>query len=352
VGWDVQEKTAIIDDVDAILAANDAEYTLMDQYLEYQRSFYEKNQRVTGNYSFGFGMGVAAAGESGRMTMDVDGKYDMLMSGATAFQFNTGMTLDAVVKENGRDISREELGAALPMDVDLELRGDLKDGNLYFQSKALSKLLMEEAGGVVTGLENMWYKLDLKALFDEMSGMTGMDYAALMELSMASMDKSFEETLAGVLRELPLVSADMTASDMLALYNAIAADSSFTKSGNSYVNTMELPGLEGFADSSMTFILPTSGGKVNGCVMEMSVELPESMGAMGLTYSFKGQKMEMSMDFDMLLADGSPEGGLKMDFSMTMEMDGTYRVTREQPAVLPPEGAVIMDLNALMPSPL
>ena len=37
VGWDAQTSTVIIDDVDAILAANSETYAMMDRYLEYTR---------------------------------------------------------------------------------------------------------------------------------------------------------------------------------------------------------------------------------------------------------------------------------------------------------------------------
>ncbi len=330
VGWDAQEKTVIIDDVDAILAANGAEYTLMDQYLEYQRGFYEKDQKVTGSYSFGFDMDTAAAGENSKVNMGMDGKYDMLTSGATAFQFNTGMTLNAAVEENGKKLSPEEMGMEVPMDVDMELRGDMKDGVVYYQSAALAGMLGQP------DMASAWYKLDMKALFDQMSEVVGMDYATLLDLSMSSVDKSFEETLSTVLKELPLTSADMTTSDALEMYNAIAADSSFKKSGSSYVNTTELPGADG---ASMILTLPTSGGKVNGCTMEMSMDIPEA-GSMKLDYGLTGKKMTMSMEF-----------GMKMDqfsMDMTMKMDGTYADTKETPAVQPPKDAVIVDLNQLM----
>ncbi len=331
VGWDAQEKTVIIDDVDAILAANDAEYTLIDQYLEYQRSFYEKNQKVTGSYSFGFDMDLNIAGERNKVNMDMDGKYDMLMSSnATAFQFNTDMTLNASAEENGTALSQEELGAEFPMDVDMEMRGDLEDGEVYFQSAALAKLMEQP------DMASAWYKLDMEALFDDASELTGMDYATLMELSMASLDKDFEEILPTILKGLPLSSADMTVSDALELYNAMVADSAFRKSGSSYVNTMKVPGLDG---GSMTLTLTTGRGKVNGCALEMSMDIPEA-GSIKLDYDLKGKEMTMSMDF-----------GLKMDQSsmnMTMEMDGTYADTKDSPTVQPPKSAVIVDMNQMM----
>lgn len=45
VGWDGSNGTVIIDDVDAILAANTETYELMDKYLDYSRTFAQKNQK-------------------------------------------------------------------------------------------------------------------------------------------------------------------------------------------------------------------------------------------------------------------------------------------------------------------
>ena len=51
VGWDGEVAAVIIDDVDAILAANTETYDRMDEYQAYNRTFVEKNQKVTGSYS-------------------------------------------------------------------------------------------------------------------------------------------------------------------------------------------------------------------------------------------------------------------------------------------------------------
>lgn len=329
VGWDPAKGVVILDDVDAILAANDASYTLMDKYIDYCKTFYAKNQKITGSYAMNMGMDMAAAQESAAFTFDVDGKYEMLTAGATAFQFGTDVTLDLSMKENGADVTDEVLGedaALFPMALDLDMRGDMADGKFYFQSAALARLMEQP------DMANAWYKLDLKAMFDEMSGMLGLDYAALMQLSMAAQDMSFSDYLSVMLKNMPLVSAEYTTTDVLSELNVMMADSAFQKSGSTYVSTLEEDG------ARVTFTLYTNGSKVNGCAMEAAAADPV-FGEMKMDMSMRGSKMKVSMDMDMGAADTG-------SFTLRMDMDGAYQATSAKPQTAPPADAVIIDLTS------
>lgn len=332
VGWDAQQGTVIIDDVDAIMAANKETYTLMDKYLAYSKSFSEKNQQVSGSYTADVGMNTAVEGSAMDMSFTVDGDYNMVTAGASALQFNTDMVMDMSMTVDGQDVTSAMTGVAgapqFPMDIDFEMRGDMADGVFYFQSAALADLMGQP------DLANTWFKMDLAAMFDQMSDMLGMDYTALMELSMASLDTSFEETLTSMLKIMPLTSAELTTSDYLALINAVCADSAFEKSGSSYVNTLEMDG------AAMTFTLYTNGSKITGYEIEMTA-LDPSFGSMELTATMKGSKMQMGMSVEMSLEDAG-------DMTMVMTMDGTYQSTSAKPVTAPPAGAVVIDLNQMM----
>ena len=333
VGWDAQQRTVIIDDVDAIMAGNKETYTLMDKYLAYSKSFSEKNQKVTGSYAADMGMSLDAEGSSMDMGFTVDGKYSMVMAGSAAFQFDTDMTMDVSVIMDGQDITSaitQEAGAPqFPLSIDFDMRGDMANGIFYFQSAALTQMMEQP------DLANAWFKLDMADLFDQMSDMIGMDYATLMQLATGSLDASFEDTMAAVLKIMPLTSAEMTTSDYLALFNALCADSSFQKSGSSYVNTIEQDGM------AMSFTLYTSGSKVNGYEIILSALEPEAGMVMEIAATMKDAKMEMDMSMGMAMEDiGS--------ITMGMTMDGTYQPTTTQPVTAPPAGAVVIDLNQMM----
>ena len=339
VGWDASNGTVLIDDVDAILAENDATYNLMDKYLDYSRTYAEKNYQITGSYNMA--MDMAGTTQSEGQDMDLtfgfgaDGDYDMITAGSTAFQFDTDMALDMSMTMNGVDVlelaQAMEGAPVIPESLDFDMRGDLETGVLYYQSAALAELLEQPE------LADVWYQYDMKAMFDQMSSVLGMDYATLMQLSTASLEMSFADALEQMLRAMPLTSAQATTGDYLALINAICADSAFEKSGSRYVNTfVDADGVQG------TFTLYTSGSKVNGYAMELTAE-DETGIQMSLDASMRSNEMQMSMSMAVEDADVS--------MSMEMTMDGTYRATSTQPETEPPAGAQILDLTQMMQPP-
>ena len=275
VGWDAANSVVIIDDVDAILAANQETYTLMNGYLAYGKQFNQQNYKVSGSYQMDMGLDVAAAGESAAMDYGVSGKYQMLIAGPTAFQFQSDMVMDMDIEENGANVNGQIPQDAqgkpqFPMTIDLDMRGDMAQGAVYIQSQALSELLD-------LGMENMWFKLDLAALTGQMGGALGMDYAALLGLVTSSLDMDFETYLDTMLRTAPLNSAQATTADMLALFNTMFADSAFEKSGSSYVSTVQQQGME------MTFTLYADSGKVSGYSIDLTAADP-ILGSRGHLY--------------------------------------------------------------------
>ena len=96
VGWDADQKAVIIDDVDAILADNQATYQRMDEYMAYAKTFTQQDQKVTGSYSAVLDVDSEDA-DIGPMNVDatLKGDYTMIQQGQSAVQFKTGMTADA-----------------------------------------------------------------------------------------------------------------------------------------------------------------------------------------------------------------------------------------------------------------
>ena len=342
VGWDAQIGAVIIDDVDAIMAANTETYELMNQYQAYNRTFVEKNQKITGSYSMDLALNQQAQGSNSDISFTAKGDYDMVTGGATAFQFDTDMTLDATAVTNGVDVTgllaTADGAPILPMELGFAMRGDMADGTFYFN-------LDSEKLAALTGWDTeSWYKLDLAALFDEMADLTGMNYAQLMELSNASLEEDFSQLLPDMLKQMPLTSVQFTTTDYLALINSICGDSHFVKSGSSYKNTfLNEGGITG------TLTISTSGDKVNGYAMELKAD-PAVLGAeMTVSMSMKGSKMEMDMNVAASQGEGQ-EGEIisQVDITLDMTMDGTYQSTNAEPATQPPAGATVVDLMDMM----
>lgn len=313
VGWDGNTATVMIDDVDAILAANTATYEWMDRYMEYGRKYTQDACQVTGGYQMEFTAKDAALEES---LFTWKGDYTMLQS-QKALQFDMNMVFNTSASSQG-DVS---LDMNASIDMDAAMRMDLETGKLYFQSKALSGML---------GAEKLdsWYLLDLKNTMDGLYG-SGY-YQDLLALAYQENDGGFGEALALLLREVTPVSPDMTTKDMLQLYNQLFSDQAFQKSGSSYVSSFQWEGMD------LTFTLFTNGGsQVNGYAMEMSANDPSGL-SMTMTASMKNDKMEMNMEIDDTMMD------------MTMTMDGEYRRSGTKPAGAPPAGAEVVDVMDLM----
>ena len=326
VGWDAGQKAVIIDDVDAILADNQATYQRMDEYMTYAKSFTQQDQKVTGSYSAV--LDVDSKNEDmGPMNVDatLKGDYTMIQQGQSAVQFKTGMTADAKIAINGQDVTQAILGdtgVKLPLSLDVELRGDVTSGLFYVNMTGLSDL---------TGIpDQTWYKMDLKSMFDQMSDTTGMSYDTLMQLSAASADQGFQQTLADILKNAPVTSVNGTTADTLRQLNDMLADSSFKKSGSDYVSTMTEDG------ATVKFTLNYSGNKVVGYAVDMKADM-DDMGSMTMTVGMKDKTLNANMAFT--VDDG--EGSL---VKLTMTMDGAYQATSQKPNTQPPAGAQIVDL--------
>lgn len=158
VGWDAQTSTVIIDDVDAILAANSETYAMMERYLEYTRDLTGGTCKVEGSLAVEMEL-------SSLMTGGIQGDYSMLQSDSSAFQFSTELDME---------LSAPDAEVSAQIDpIDLELRGDLEEGLFYFSSDALTQM----SDPSVTGL---WFKMDLKSMMDQLSLQTGLDYTDLL----------------------------------------------------------------------------------------------------------------------------------------------------------------------------
>lgn len=326
VGWDADQKAVIIDDVDAILTDNQATYQRMDDYMAYAKTFTQQDQKVTGSYSAV--LDVDSEDEDiGPMNVDatLKGDYTMIQQGQSAVQFQTGMTADAKIAINGQDVTQAILGGTdvkLPLSLDVELRGDVTSGLFYVNMTGLSDL---------TGIpDQTWYKMDLKSMFDQMSDTTGLDYATLMQLSAASADQGFQQTLADILKNAPVTSVNGTTADTLRQLNGMLADSSFKKSGSDYVSTMTEDG------ATVKFTLNYSGNKVVGYAVDMKADM-DDMGSMTMTVGMKDKTLNANMAFT--VDDG--QGSL---VKLTMTMDGAYQATSQKPNTQPPAGAQIVDL--------
>ena len=290
--------TVIIDDINAIWAANTETYELMDRYMDYARRYSEGNWRINGSLAMGMASGVDS--------VDLTGDYNMV-SNQTALEFDTALTIDSQL---------DGLNVVLP-DLDLAMRCDVESGMFYFQSQAISA-------------SDTWYSLNMKEFYDALYG-PGF-YDELVALSAASVDMTFGESLKAILQsDTMILHTGSTTQTYLNLFNAMFADSAFERSGTTYTSTpFDLT--EDGVHMVMQVKLYTSGSQINGYGVEMTLS-EEDVPVMSMTVTMRGNQMDMEMLFQV------PE-----EMTMTFSLDGTYQSTSTAPATEPPAGATVVDL--------
>lgn len=325
VAWDGETSTVIIDDVDAILAENTETYELMDQYLDYARKYSQGNYQVEGSYLLTSAPGEMESGVE--IIHTVGGDYS-LISSQTAMQLDLGVSIGGTIM--GAPIS--------PTDMDLDMRADLDTGMLYlyFQSEDLEQLMNNNVqinGETIEfQIPDQWYSLDMKALYDEAYGPGFYEELLALNAVGTNQEATFAQTLEELLKSDTLtLTSTATTSDYLEALNQLLGDSHFQKSGSTYTSTpIDLE--EDGSRILVAFQLYTSGGKVNGYGLEMTIADTEGT-ALALTAEMRDSKMEMLMDFQM-----------PGELSMTMEIDGAYQRTSTAPTTEPPAGATVVDL--------
>ena len=337
VGWDGMTKTVIIDDVDAIWAANTETYELMDKYLAYSEEVAGEKTRMSGDYSVNMYTCNWNAESTDEFSFLMSGAYDSYAKQPSAFQFETDMAWSMNLYSNGEDITQTVLESgelpAIPKTIDFDMRGDLLEGTMYFQSAALCELLEQP------DMANAWYKLDMDAMLEG----SGLSWSELMGGILQQVeDMKTADLIQFALRSSAPSSIYMTTSDTLAMLNAMLGDSAFVKDGNAYYNELSVLGIP----MSLSMTTNASGSKVTGCAVDLYLSDP-LFGEILMSVTMEGKEMAMYMAMDTSASvDLEAAEGTFVVFEMLM--DGTYQSTNKSPAVEPPAGAVIVDLMELL----
>lgn len=300
VGWDAQRRTVIIDDVNALLANNQETYELMEQYQLWTQRFQSQSWQTQGSF-----------------TVDQNkGELVMACDNFTMYATGTGSELEGTIRLSGSG------AAGLPSAIDAVVRGDSQTGAYYFHSKSL----MEE--GAEVGAATVWYQME----YGSDSQTPGESvYGDLLEWADPEQtDGTYEDLIRSKLEALPLDNAEMTCADLLALYNRLAGDSGFERREEGYVNS--------FSQGGRTYSLVLKGSRegINGYTMRASYPDPD-----GVQVSVESSMSQTEMKLS--LQRSNPYTGK----SLTMEAEGTLKVTDRPALTAPPNSAVIVSLDRL-----
>lgn len=154
VGWNGETGTVIIDDIESILAADQATYTKLEALMNYmERVQSVQPAMVKGDYL----MSMTADGEN----LQMGGSYYTISDEKGAMETEMDMSLTG--KMGGEDVA-----AMIPEPIKLELRGDMETNDFYFRSSNLQNTVDGDA----------WYHLKLEVP-EEMKQLNQLDLAEL-----------------------------------------------------------------------------------------------------------------------------------------------------------------------------
>lgn len=329
VGWDGDEHTVMIVDVDALLG--DATFENLDGWVRADLEREVPNPaKTTGQMSLKMTMPDAqgkiqayplSATFSGIST-DTKAELQMEMDFAELFAlFAGGNDLSAADKAELKKLSRAAV----------ETRMDLESGKIYFTIDCPLLLTMIGEG---LGDGNVWYLMDLAKL-SEAGGFDYQSYLQGIEEMLGSEYAGFRELMVSLLSDLELTSAAydyemlQTSAEILC---ALLSDQAMVKSGSNYtVNWALKEDSSVLGQIKMTY--QTSGDRLVGVKMEMTID--DGMDGMTLKMNVREDGTNTTMDMDIDLGSD-----LKLSFALSAK---TVQANA-QPAVEPPAGAQIVDI--------
>lgn len=329
VGWDGDEHTVMIVDVDALLG--DATFENLDGWVRADLEREVPNPaKTTGQMSLKMTMPDAqgkiqayplSATFSGIST-DTKAELQMEMDFAELFAlFAGGSDLSAADKAELKKLSRAAV----------ETRMDLESGKIYFTIDCPLLLTMIGEG---LGDGNVWYLMDLAKL-SEAGGFDYQSYLQGIEEMLGSEYAGFRELMVSLLSDLELTSAAydyemlQTSAEILC---ALLSDQAMVKSGSNYtVNWALKEDSSVLGQIKMTY--QTSGDRLVGVKMEMTID--DGMDGMTLKMNVREDGTNTTMDMDIDLGSD-----LKLSFALSAK---TVQANA-QPAVEPPAGAQIVDI--------
>lgn len=311
VGWDADNKTVILVDVEALFG--DATFTLLDSLSQYNKQDAVENMSLTGN-----------------LTLDMTDKIAASLTGPLSIKGS----LEGVVGKKGVQLAGKVDGAAIALflastlggPVDAEVLQALPEVSAELRVDLDAKTLYASVPDILTGgmeAENVWYSLDLSAFGAELLSLIDMDQLAQLE------DAGVREALVFVMKNLPLEDRDMsyaTLAQLAQLYVDMFSDQAFTQNGDVYTAKSTL---EDLIDLEVT--LTKQGDDVTAMDVTMTAVEEESGLKMTMTAHAASDKVDMAMDLSV------EDETIKVVFHLDLDCVPTDKV----PVTAPPAGVQV-----------
>lgn len=319
VGWDAENKTAIIFDANEVTSAGET-YTIMNKYLAYSQEFSQKTYSLTGTFNFDVKNIDGSSDNNIKGVCKIDGITD---SSNVNMNMVAELDLDSIEKMlKADDTTDAETLSQLESfkNINFNLIFSLDSGKYYIQSNLFSTLM-----GAADGT---WYVIDMNSML-EMSG-AGFNFTDLAKMSK---EADFESYMSAISTSISTDDkyASAAAIETNKLLTGLFSDNAFKAVADGYQSTytQEADGMS----TTMSMKLTTAADKVTGYSFDMTMGY---MGAemMKLTAAQNGLKTTMDMTMGM---DGA--------FDMTMTGNIDYAETTDKPLSEPKAGETVISLN-------
>lgn len=312
VGWDNDTKTVLILDMDSLLQANDAKYTLMDQYLALSQSYQKEPHSINGTIDLSMNFTADDQNVPVEMNGTISGLLD---SSAINMDLNLTLDLDDLLAASNEEPDAEtQMMLAMMQNMQVKYILNIAEGKVYIQYPS----------------SNAWVYMNLSELVD--------NYADMMSVSTTEHFTDYCKYLVGL---FPLTNEDALTDgvELLSMLNSACSDNSFEKKGDCYVNTLSYSEEGITAEGTLEFkmknnILSAVSMSIN--VNEITPEDEEILLDASYNMSPEG-KVTMNMTFD-----------IQDIMSMTMLYNLSYAETDEHPLSEPEDGSTIIPLDSLM----
>lgn len=317
VGWDAEQKAALLIDTDKLLA-DAGSFSIINRYMEYTRKFAEQPYVFKGTFSFELDMPYD---ETTRELMPITGsgtfegiseqdKQNMSL----AMQLNTEGLKKYIATEAPDEETSEIANAVVNALENIEINyiTDISTGKIYFQSPAFAFAGMDG---------NAWYYIDLNEIYASM-GMD-VDFSELVEMTKGD-NFNFEYYIKNALASIPLTSVNdyNDFQQSIGGFVTLFGDNSFQQQADGY--TSEFNFSEDGADVHFIIKLLESNNEIFGYDMNITAG---TGGTNYITVSANQNDTNATVTFNLNVPDM-----LTMVFNCGMTMEATNQTALSQPS--------------------
>jgi len=317
VGWDAEQKAALLIDTDKLLA-DAGSFSIINRYMEYTRKFAEQPYVFKGTFSFELDMPYD---ETTRELMPITGsgtfegiseqdKQNMSL----AMQLNTEGLKKYIATEAPDEETSEIANAVVNALENIEINyiTDISTGKIYFQSPAFAFACMDG---------NAWYYIDLNEIYASM-GMD-VDFSELVEMTKGD-NFNFEYYIKNALASIPLTSVNdyNDFQQSIGGFVTLFGDNSFQQQADGYTSQFNFS--ENGADIHFTLKILEDNSEISGYDMNITVG---TGGTNYITASANQNDTNATVTFNLNVPDM-----LTMVFNCGMTMEATNQTALSQPS--------------------